>query len=219
MSTRNDEERRELEELLPWFAAGTLARRDMQRVEDAIEGDPALARKYEAVLEELAGTAELNETLGAPSSRVMQKLFANIDAEPARHAVRTPSLAERLSEFLASLSPRTLAWSATIAGLLIVLQAGFLGGVLIDRGAFQVAGGNTASSQPAFALVRFAPDATAAEIAQLLDANDVSIAEGPLPGGLYRIRPAAGELPEEQATRIIEQLRADKAVNFIAPTE
>src|SRR5688500_14555763 len=105
MNTTNDEERREVEELLPWYAAGTLARRDMQRVEDAIERDPALARKYEAVLEEVAGTAELNEALGAPSSRAMEKLFANIDAEPARRAVRPPSIAERLSQFLASLSP------------------------------------------------------------------------------------------------------------------
>src|SRR6202011_1294814 len=34
----------EIETLLPWYAAGTLRRRDRQRVEDALRYDPAAAR-------------------------------------------------------------------------------------------------------------------------------------------------------------------------------
>ncbi len=56
----------------------------MQRVETALATDPELARRYELVREELAQTIHLNETLGAPSPRAMQALFAKIDAEPAR---------------------------------------------------------------------------------------------------------------------------------------
>src|SRR6476660_9173943 len=67
-TTNNDEsERRAIEDLLPWHAAGTLSRRDTKRVEEALARDPELARRYELVREELAGTVELNETLGAPS--------------------------------------------------------------------------------------------------------------------------------------------------------
>ena len=69
-----------VEALLPWHAAGTLNARDMRRVEDALARDPVLARQYAAVRDELAETIHLNEDLGAPSARAMQKLFAAIDA-------------------------------------------------------------------------------------------------------------------------------------------
>ena len=76
--------RHEVEELLPWYATGTLSGRDAQRVEQALAGDRELARRYELVRRELAETSHLNETLGAPSARAMEKLFAAINAEEAR---------------------------------------------------------------------------------------------------------------------------------------
>ena len=76
--------RHEIEELLPWYATGTLSVRDAVRVEQALAGDRELARRYELVLQELGETARLNETLGAPSARAMEKLFAAISAEEAR---------------------------------------------------------------------------------------------------------------------------------------
>jgi hypothetical protein len=77
-------ERHEIEELLPWHATGTLSRRDADRVKQALAGDRELARRYELIRQELAVTTRLNETLGAPSARAMEKLFAAIDAEEAR---------------------------------------------------------------------------------------------------------------------------------------
>jgi len=62
-------EHQEIEVLLPWYAAGTLSRRDANRVEQALAGDRELARQYDLVREELVETIHLNETLGAPSSR------------------------------------------------------------------------------------------------------------------------------------------------------
>ena len=70
--------------LLPWHAAGTLNARDARRVDEALARDPELARQYAVIREEYAETIDLNESLGAPSARAMQKLFAAIDAEPAR---------------------------------------------------------------------------------------------------------------------------------------
>ena len=74
----------EIEELLPWYARGTLSGRDAERVEQALAGDRELARRYELVRRELAETTRLNEALGAPSARAMDKLFAAINAEEAR---------------------------------------------------------------------------------------------------------------------------------------
>lgn len=61
----------------------TLSARDARRVEEALARDPELAKQYSAIRGEYEETIHLNETLGAPSARAMQRLFAAIDAEPA----------------------------------------------------------------------------------------------------------------------------------------
>jgi hypothetical protein len=77
-------ERQEIERLLPWHAAGTLSRREADLVERALAGDTELAQRYDLVRQELAETIHLNETLGSPSTRAIERLFAAIDAEEAR---------------------------------------------------------------------------------------------------------------------------------------
>ena len=51
-----ERERHEIESLLSWYAAGTLGRRDAERVERALAADGELAQRYELVREELAET-------------------------------------------------------------------------------------------------------------------------------------------------------------------
>src|SRR3982075_4529481 len=104
----------DVEMLLPWHASGTLNARDVRRVDEALARDPELARQYAAIQEEYAETIDLNESLGAPSARAMQKLFAAIDGEPARKPSASLNLSARISAFFARLSPRTLAWSASL---------------------------------------------------------------------------------------------------------
>ena len=91
----NISEREEIETLLPWHAAGTLGRRDADRVERALSQDPELTQRFGLVREELSETIHLNETLGAPSARAMDRLFAAIDAEgsTARRRPERPSSA------------------------------------------------------------------------------------------------------------------------------
>jgi anti-sigma-K factor RskA len=83
-ATNKQPGRHKIEKLLPWHATGTLSSRDADRVEQALAGDRELARRYELVRQELAETTRLNETLGPPSARAMEKLFAAINAEEAR---------------------------------------------------------------------------------------------------------------------------------------
>ena len=145
-----EQEPGDIELLLPWHAAGTLNARDARRVEDALARDPELARQYAVIREEYAETIGLNETLGAPSTRAMQKLFAAIDAEPARHPSFLAGLSSRFAGFFASLSPRTLAWSATLGAIALVLQAGVIGAVLVKNqsGTFQTASLSTGDHDP-----------------------------------------------------------------------
>jgi hypothetical protein len=226
MSRNKAPEREDIEALLPWHAAGTLSRRDAERVEQALAQDAELARRFELVREEMAETIHLNETLGAPSTRVAQQLFAAIDAESTSKKGRTLSFQASgwLAGLIEQLSPRTLAWSAAAAGLAIVLQAGLVAGlVLSERGtSYQTAsfGEPTAAAPGAFALVRFNPTATAADITKFFDSHKASMVEGPRPGGVYRIRVAATRLSKDELAKVVAQLADDKSiVAFIAPAQ
>lgn len=212
----------DVEALLPWHAAGTLSRRDAQRVEEALARDPELARRYDLVREELGETIHLNETLGAPSARAMEKLFAKIDAEPARKAAPSFNLGARVSEWFASLTPRTLALSASVAVLAILLQAGFIADfVLKDRSA-EYGTASAPTTDPGvgeFTLIRFAPQASADDITKFLAANKLQVAAGPVAGGFYRVRVADSKLPKEELSRIVKKLQDDKVVSFIATVQ
>lgn len=223
MNTINKEAHSDIEELLPWHAAGTLSRRDARRVEDALARDPELARRYELVREEFGETIHLNETLGAPSALAMEKLFAKIDAEPARRPAMSFNLSARVTEFFASFSPRTLAFAGSAAVLAILLQAGLIAGVMIKD---KSAGGYETASAPstdpgvgAFTLIRFAPQVSGDDITKFLEANKLSIAAGPMAGGLYKVRVAVTGLPKAELARIVKKLQEDKVVGFIATTE
>ena len=223
MNTTNKEMHSDIEELLPWHAAGTLSRRDTQRVEEALARNPELARRYALVREELGETILLNETLGAPSAHAMEKLFAKIDAEPARKPAMSRGLSARISEFFASLTPRTLAWSASAAAIAILLQAGLIAGIVIkDRspGGYETASAPTTNpGVGAFTVIRFAPQASSDDITKFLEANKLQVAAGPMAGGLYKVRVSMTGLPKSELARIVKQLQGDKVVGFIATIE
>jgi anti-sigma factor RsiW len=213
----------DIETLLPWHAAGTLDRRDARRVEDALARDPELAKRYALVREELGEAIRLNESLGAPSTRAMESLFKKIDAEPKRTPRVSLSLVERVSEFFASLSPRTLAWSATGAAIAILLQAGLIAGIVLnERGTtgYQTASApGTAATEGSFVVARFSSNATSADITAFLQANNLAIVNGPMAGGLYRLRVSETRMPKEQLAERARQLQQDKRVDLIATVE
>jgi len=217
-----EQEPSEVELLLPWHAAGTLNARDARRVEDALARDPELARQYAAIRDEYEGTIHLNESLGAPSARAMQKLFAAIDAEPARASGSLP-LAARISTFFASLSPRTLAWSASLGAVALVLQAGIIGAVLMKNqpATFQTASLSTGApitrdlggtAAPARALVRFTPEARVADITALLDSYQTSII-GDAKGGMFRLQ-FDKAMNQDELASLLGRMQREKFVNL-----
>jgi anti-sigma-K factor RskA len=228
MNMMNKEpERHEIEALLPWHAAGTLNRRDADRVEQALAGDRELRRRFDIVREELSETIHLNETLGAPSARAMEKLFAAIDAEGVRTPTRRASFdfAGRVSDFLSGFSPRTLAWSAAAAALAIVVQAAVITGVVMKEqgpeATYRTADiGAQPTSDGAYAVVRFAPQASSSDITNFLGAHMATLVDGPKAGGLYRIRFAGASVPKDQVNKMIRRMQEQtKVVSFIAAAE
>jgi anti-sigma-K factor RskA len=222
MIYNKEPERHEIEALLPWHAAGTLNRRDADRVERAIASDHELARRFDLVREELAETIHLNETLGAPSARAMERLFASIDVEEARAPRRARSFdfAGRISELLSSFSPRTLAWSASAAVVALLLQAAVITSVVMKdqvgaEGGFKVANFDREGS---FAKVRFAPQATATDIANFLGAYKAKVVDGPVPpGSMYRIQLSE---PKAEVPKIVLQMQQEsRIVSLVAAEE
>jgi anti-sigma factor RsiW len=218
-----EQEPGEVEMLLPWHAAGTLNARDTRRVDEALARDPELAKQYAVIREEYAETIHLNESLGAPSARAMQKLFAAIDGEPLRKPSASLNFSTRIAEFFASLSPRTLAWSASLGALALLLQAGVIGAVLMKN---QTASFETASlsanepitrdlraGTPPRALVRFAPEARIADITAMLDSYQASIVDGAR-GGMFRLQFGNRAMTKDEIASLIGKLQHEKIVSL-----
>jgi hypothetical protein len=226
MATRKKilgQEPSEIEMLLPWHAAGTLNARDSRRVEEALARDPELAGQYAVIREEYAETIHLNESLGAPSARAMQKLFAAIDAEPARKPHASLNVAARFTGFFATLSPRTLAWSSSLGALALLLQAGVIGTVLMNNrpASFETASlSNDETSYrdigpiaPPRALVRFAPDARVADITVLLDKYQATIIDG-AKGGTFRLQFGNKAMAKDEVSGLLGRLQREKIVGL-----
>ena len=189
-------------------------------MDEALANDRDLARRFDLVREELAETIHLNETLGAPSARAMEKLFAAIDAEagPARKTSFSQILAARVSDFMAGFSPRTLAWSASAAALAIMLQAAIITGMFVKEKSASHQLASHGISQPlsgSFALVRFAPQASMADITKFLETHKVSLVDGPK-AGFYRIQVGPADLPRAEIARIVKQMEGNSVLAFIA---
>jgi hypothetical protein len=224
MNTLNQEpsEREQVEPLLPWHAAGTLSRREAERVERALASDRELAREFELVREEFHETIHLNECLGSPSTRAADKLFAAIEAESVRAPRRLSfDIAGRLAAFLSGFAPKTLAYAAAAGALAIVVQAA----VLTD---FAVKGTQTGSSfglasksssdGPAI-MVRFAPQATATEITSFLGAYKAEVVGGPRSGNFYQIRVTGLNSPAEMSSVVEKMQKESNIVAFVAARE
>jgi hypothetical protein len=227
-----EQEPSEIEMLLPFHAAGTLSARDSRRVEEALARDPDLARQYAVIREEYAETIHLNESLGAPSVRAMQKLFAAIDAEPASRPSASFSFSAGVAGFFASLSPRTLAWSARLGAVALLLQAGLIGAVLVKNqtASFQTASLSMnepssgpitrdlgSSIAPPRALVRFAPEARIADITALLDTYQASIVDG-AKGGMFRLQFGSKAMGKDEVASLMNRLASEKIVSLAVAT-
>ena len=217
----------EIELLLPWHAAGTLNTRDARRVEEALAREPELARQYAVIREEYTETIALNESLGAPSVRAMQKLFAAIDAEPQVTVRPSLPLSARVSAFVAGLSPRTLAWSASLGAIALVFQAGVIGAVLLKNQsvAYQTASLSMnepitralGEQTPPRALVRFVPEARISDITALLDAYQASIVGG-AKGGMFQLQFGNKTMTKEEVADLMGRLQREKIVSLAVPT-
>ena len=212
---------REIADLLPWYAAGTLGSADASRVEAAVANDAELARQLEIVREEMDETVLSNQHLAGASPRALDQLFAAIDREPRRAKPLSAGLFDLGGRLAGWLQPKTLAWAGIAAALVIAVQAGFL----VDLARKDAGPGYETASAPGAArdagtvlMVGFQPQASASEIDALLASVGASIVEGPR-AGLYRLRIGPAGMPQQDIDRSLASLRGRTAViRFAAPS-
>jgi anti-sigma-K factor RskA len=212
----------EIELLLPWHAAGTLNPREAERVEAALASDEELRRRYHLVRDELAETIHLNESLGAPSARGIERVMARIEAEAAAPTVRPASfgVVNWISAQLSRLTPPTLAWAAAAAVLVMVVQAGLLAGLYVERGPLTPY--QTASVAPApelagsYALIGFVPEANAADVTRFLETYRIEIVSGPRAGGLFKVKVGPADMTRNALQERVTQMQQERAVVHFA---
>ena len=216
----------DIEALLPWYAAGTLEPREADEVEAALAADMELARRLELVREEMTEAILLNEALGVPSARVMENLFKAIDKE--RKIARAPARGG-LGWLTDLFTPRAFAFAAGAAVIVIMLQAGVIAKLVLQDRA-ETGSSFEPASAPAtrgfeigsFALVRFAPQASIADISRFLDSRDAVIVDGPRPGGpggMYRVRVARTYVSKDELDRVVKEFQSSNLVTMAVPTE
>jgi hypothetical protein len=196
----------EMEALLPWHATGALDRGVISRIDELLGRDTKLAAAHREIRDEMAETVSANEELGAPSPQTMDRLFAAIDAEPARSPSQASGFAATMTAFFASLTPRTLMYSASVAALAFIVQGGVIGSLMLsspvsDRSAITIP--VTASAPAASAPAASAPAASASGMGSVSSSGSVT-------------RSLGGDLQTDNGVRMQIRFAEDARISDIA---
>jgi hypothetical protein len=126
-------------------------------------------------------------------------------------------LGNRIAKLKSVFGRRTIAWLIGAAVLAISVQAA----IKIMHPAQQHGGYQTASApaQGSFVAVRFAPQASMAEISKFLDTYAASVTGGPRPGNLLRLRIGDTTLPPAELAKILRRMTQEKVVEFAAAVQ
>ncbi len=217
-----DPRRAELEELLPFYANGRISSADKARIEQALAADPELGLRLEIIREDMAETALLNESLGAPSPRALDRLMAGIEAEPRQAPLMARAkggMIAWLGRWLAAQPPRRLACAGAAALAIMVVQGAVLTGLAVrgGGGAFETASAPTQASER-YVLLSFAPEAKASEIAAFFRRYEASVVDGPRANGFFKVRVGDAKLSTAQVDAIAARMKAEAGiVSFVAP--
>ena len=216
------DERDEIEMLLPWYVTGRLEATEKARVEGWLAHDGALARQLELIEDERRGAVQSNESVVLPPTLSIGQSMYKITAESTKGDVLFGDLISKLRRFFETPQPYAVRWATAAAVALILLQGAWIGSLMTTReptGYVTASGGSSQPSAGIFVLVRFADTASAKDITTTLAALDMSIADGPKAGGLFRVRIGdAGMTDTIRDARIAELKRNSGLIVLATPT-
>jgi hypothetical protein len=148
----------------------------------------------------------------------MEKLFNAIEAEGA--IKRKPGFAfdlrTKVSEFFSSFAPRTLAYASGAAALVILLQAGVIGGMALNsgnRGDYGVASiGDNVKVESVDFFVNFSSNVTTDQLTAFLRTNHGKIVDGPKGGMTYQVRFDANGKTKDEIARLQKVMEENRNV-------
>src|SRR5262245_6880893 len=178
-----DSEREEIEKLLPWYVTGKLGLSDTSKVERYLAQHPDALSQLQLIGTERQETMRANEAMGWPGSGMSDRLMASLPrgAPPSRHGRFA-----KFGQFFRIHPALGTQWAALAMVLLILVQAAFIAVLLTRAPTYRLAAG--AHGDGAAALIAFADDAKASDIARFLADFEATIVDGPKPGGVYKIK-------------------------------
>ena len=204
----------DIELLLPWYAKGTLDPANRARVEAHLKRRPNLAVQLATIEEDLNTTVVANQAITHSNVQSWYRLAKKVEAEMPLQKQTRRTLSgtwQLIEDTLRSLAPGQLGWAAVTAAVVIVLQAGLIGNLLLqqpERGAtYQTASGEHETSGT-FVLVKFQDAASLNDISKFLSDNSFQIVSGPYSGNLYRLRLSPDVWNKDKADGLMRKLRA-----------
>jgi hypothetical protein len=144
-------------------------------------------------------------------------LTVPLSGNPARRSHGAFDLGHRMAKFESAFGRSTVVWLMGAAVLAITVQTA----MTTFRDARQAGSYQTASApaEGAFVAVRFASQASMADIGKFLDDYHASLAGGPQPGNLYRLRVGDTTLPRGELAGIVGRMGQEKVVEFAAAVQ
>jgi hypothetical protein len=122
----------------------------------------------------------------------------------------------RLARLEASLGRSTVVWLVGAAVLAITVEATMMGFHIVQQpDSYHMA---SAAPEGAFVAVRFTGTASMADVSKFLGSYHASMAGGPRPGSLYRLRVGDG-LPPEEVAKIAKRMAEEPVIEFAAAVE
>ena len=214
-------ERDEIEMLLPFYVTGRLDEAEQERVSAYLAAHPDMQARLQLSRAERTETTHLNALAEdhppVDADRFMDRIAATRpDPEPG-------GLLAWIDSMISAPFGAGMRWAGAAAIVVIMVQAAVLVTLVAPRFAddYEMAEGTTqAPSTGSFVLVRFADDARFADIAKMLADLDMTIADGPRAGALFKIRIGAQNMSETERKARTAALKArEDLVILVTPTK
>jgi hypothetical protein len=169
-----------------------------------------VARQLEFIRAERESTAASNAIYASHPARSFDRVAAMIGKTPAQPTRAAGWGLDWIKQLFAMPSSPALGFVGAAAAIVILLQAATIGTLVVAQytGIFTSAGGNETVDAGTTVVVRFADDASAAAIADVLSGLGLKIVDGPSGGRLFTVRLGPTTMNEAERDRLIAALKA-----------
>lgn len=212
-------EREAIEMLLPFYAMGTLDPHECARVDAFLDANPDMRVQLALIEDERVATVRDNEAIAPPRGLTVDALLSQLPKSASQQATGAVKGAfARMAELFRAPDASGLRWAAAAVVALVAVQSIAVGTVLVgERPGYELASGGTVQGETGtFALVRFKPDATFANIRAELQRLDLDWVSGPNGAGLVTLRISENELAAEANTIRIQTIKTEaETIDFI----